>query len=217
MPRGSRARKDAADLRVGVGQEAGEHLLLAGQHAPFVAREVGPGLYPLGSFGQHRALGHHARGALAVEQLVAPDVPALVEHAPVGVDPLGCHMVRRVHGAQREVQEEGLARGTLLLVLHHADRLIGQVLAEVVALFGPARSLDVVVVADEIGGPVVGVTLQEPVVALEAEPERPGGEGSGGRALPAGGEVPLADGHRRIAGVTQEAGSVAAVLGSRAS
>ena len=206
-------RQDAADLRVGVGQEAGEDLLLAGQHAPLLAREVGPGLHPLRPLGQHGALGHHTRGKLAVEQLGAPDVPSLVEHAPVGVDPLGRHVVRGMHGAEGEVQEEGLAGRPLLLVLHHADRLIGQVLAEVVALLGPAGRLDVVVVADEIGGPMVRVPLQEPVVALEAEAERPGREGAGGRALPAGGEVPLADGHRRVAGVAQETGERGRRLG----
>ena len=45
----------AADLRIGVGQEAGEDLLLAGEHAPLVGREVGPGLHPLGTSRQHRA------------------------------------------------------------------------------------------------------------------------------------------------------------------
>ncbi len=114
---------------------------------------------------------------------------------------------------EREVQEEGLARRPLLLVLHHADGLVGQVLAQVVALLGPPGRLDVVVVADEVRGPVVGVALQEAVVALEAEAERPGVEGPGGRALPAWGEVPLADGHRRVAGVAQQPGERGGRLG----
>ena len=202
-----------ADLRVGVGQEAGEDLLLAGEHAPLLGREVGPGLDPLGPVGEHGALGHHARGDLAGEHLRPPGVPPLVEHAPVGVDPLGRHVVRGVHGAEREVQEEGLARRPLLLVLHHADGLVGQVLAQVVALLGPARRLDVVVVADQVRGPVVGVALEEPVVALEAEAERPGVERPGGRALPARREVPFADGHGRVAGVAQEAGERGGRLG----
>ena len=215
-PEALERREHAADLRIGVGQEAGEDLLLAGQHAPLLAREVGPGLHPLRPLGQHGALGHHSRGELAVEQLGAPDVPSLVEHAPVGVDPLGRHVVRGVHGAQGEVQEVGLARGTLLLVLHHADRLVGQVLAEVVALLGPAGSLDVVVVTHEIGGPVVRVPLQEPVVALEAEPSGQVEKGPAAERCQRG-EVPLADGHRRVAGVTQETGERGGRLGSRAS
>ena len=139
------------------------------------------------------------------EQLVPPGVPSLVEHAPVRVDPLGRDVVGRVHGAEGEVQEEGLAGCALLLVLDHADGLVGQVLAQVVAVLGPARRLDVVVVADQVRRPVVGVALEEAVVALEAEAERPGVEGPGGRALPARREVPLADGQGRVPGVAQQA------------
>ena len=110
-------------------------------------------------------------------------------------------------------RKNGLPGRALLLVLHHADGLVGQVLAQVVALLGPARRLDVVVVADEVRRPVVGVALQEPVVALEAEAERPGVEGPGGRALPPGCEVPLADGQGGVAGVTQQAGERGGRLG----
>ena len=66
-------------------------------------------------------------------------------------------------------KKKGLPGARLLLVLHHADGLIGQVLAQVVALLGPARRVDVVVVADEVGRPMVGVALEEAVVALEPE------------------------------------------------
>ena len=151
----------------------------------------------------------HWRG----EQLLPPGVPSLVEHAAVGVDPLGRDVVRGVHRPEREVQEEGLARRSLLLVLHHADGLIGQVLAQVVPVLGPARWLDVVVVAQQVRGPMVGVALQEAVVALEPEAERPGVEGTGGRALPARCEVPLAHGHGGVAGVAQEAGEGGGRLG----
>ena len=160
----------------------------------------------LGPRCRHRALGHHPAGHLALEDLGPPGVPPLVEDAPVGVDPLGRHVVRRVHGAEGEVQEEGLARRRLLLVLDHAHGLVGQVLAQVVALLGAARRVDGVVVADQVGRPVVGVALEEAVVPLEAEAERPGVEGPGGGPLPAGRQVPLADGQRRVPGVAQQAG-----------
>ena len=212
-PRVSERRQDAADLRVGVGEEAGEDLLLAREHPPLVGREIGPGLDPLGALGEHRAFGHHARRTLAREELLAPGVPSLVEQAAVRIHPFGRHVVRGVHGAQGEVQEERLARRPLLLVLHHADRLVGQVLTQVIALFGPAGRLDVVVVADEVRGPVVGVALQEPVVALEAEAEGPGVEGPGRRTLPTRREVPLADGHGRVPGIAQEPGERGRRLG----
>ena len=100
-----------------------------------------------------------------------------------------------------------------MLVLHHADGLVGQVLAQVIALLGPARRLDVVIVTDQVGGPVIGVALQEAVVALEPEAERPRVEGAGRRALPAGGEMPFADGHGRVARVAQQAGESGGRLG----
>ena len=210
-------RQDPADLRVGVGEETGEDLLLAAVHAPLVGRQVAPGPHPFGAWREHRALGHDAGGDLAGEQLVAPGVPALVEDAPVRVDPLGRHVVRRMHRPEGEVQEEGLAGRALLLVLDHADRLIGQVLAQVVAVLGAAGRVDVVVVAHEVRRPVVGVALEEAVVALEAEAERPGVERPGRGALPARGEVPLADGQGRVAPRRAAgAGSAAAVFGRRA-
>ena len=103
-----------------------------------------------GRGGQLGAGRHDAVRHLPGEHAVAPGVPPLIEDAAVRIDPLLRDVMRGVHGTEREVQEEGLARGALLLVLHHADGLIGQVLAQVVALVGPARRVDVVVVADEV-------------------------------------------------------------------
>ncbi len=154
---------------------------------------------------EHRALGHDAGRHLPREELVPPGVPSLVEHAPVRVDPLRGDVVGCVHRPEGEVQEERLARCAVLLVLDHADGLVGQVLAQVVPVLGPTRRLDVVVVTDQVRCPVVGVALEEAVVALEAEAERPGVEGPGGRALPARRQVPLADGQGGVPGVAQQA------------
>ena len=65
---------------------------------------------------------------------------------------------------------EGLAG---LLVADHLDRLIGQILGEVVALLRRGRRLDEVVVLDEVRIPLVGLAADEPVVALEPLAERP--------------------------------------------
>ena len=69
-------------------------------------------------------------------------------------------LVRRVHRAGREVEEERLARRGLLLVLDQADRLVGEVLGEVVAVLGRARRLDEAVVAHQLGRPLVGVAVR---------------------------------------------------------
>ena len=177
-PACSREDEDPADLRVGVGEEAGEDLLLAGVHPSLVGAEVGPGLDPARAAAVSTVpSGHDARLARWRAKTSWRQASQPLSNMPaVGVDPLGGDVVGRVHGAEGEVQEERLARRALLLVLHHADGLVGQVLAQVVPVLGSARRLDVVVVADQVRRPVVGVALQEAVVALEAHAERPGVE-----------------------------------------
>ena len=213
QPPGLEEGDQPADLRVGVGEEAGEDLLLAGVHPALVVGERRPLVDPRGPGGQHGALGHDAGGHLAGEGLLAPVVPAAVVAAAVGGDPFGGHVVGGVHGPGGEVEEEGLPRRGLLLVQDVADGGRGQVLAQVVTVLRAARRVDVVVVADQVGRPVVGVALEEAVVALEPHPERPAVEGAGGRPLPARREVPLADGQGAVAGVAQQAGEGRRALG----
>ena len=105
--------------------------------------------------------------------LLAVGVPAVVERALVLVGPLLGHVVRRVRRAGAEVQVERLVRGDLLGVGDELDRLVGQVLGQVVALLGRPRRLDLVVVVDQVGIPLARVAAEEAVVALEAAAERP--------------------------------------------
>ncbi len=167
--------------------------------------QVVPAVDPRRPLGQHGGVGNDAAGDLAGEDLLPPRVPAVVERTPVRLDPLGCDVVRRVHGAEGEVQEERLARRGLLLVEHVLHRPVGQILAQVVPVARARRRVDVVVVLDDARGPVVGVTLEEAVVPLEAEPERPAVERARRRPLEPRRQVPLADGHRAVAGVAQDA------------
>ena len=103
----------------------------------------------------------------------APRVPALVELAPVGVAPLGGHVVGSVGRAEREPHQERTLGLVASQLAHPGDRLVGEVLAQVVALVGGTGRVDVGVVADQLGRPVVGVAAEEPVVVLEALAERP--------------------------------------------
>ena len=93
----------------------------------------------------------------------------------------------------------------LLLVADVADRLVGEILGEVVAVVRCARRLDEVVVAHEVRRPLVGVAVEEAVVALEAEPERPAVERPRRAELPTRREVPLADRERAVPRVAQDA------------
>ena len=81
----------------------------------------------------------------------------------------------------------------LLGVGNEFDRLVGQVLAQVVALLGRLGRLDLVVVVDQFGVILVGITAQEAIVALEAAPQRPAVVGSSGGLLLGGQEVILAE------------------------
>src|SRR4029450_2298410 len=105
-----------------------------------------------------------------------------------------------------EVTAEPTPGRGLLLVLDDADRPVGQVLGQVVALGRRARGVDEAVSGHQVGRPLVGVAAEEPVDPLEAEPQRPAVERARGALLPAGREVPLADGERAVARVAQDAG-----------
>ena len=110
---------------------------------------------------------------LAREHLLAVGVPAVVELPLVAVGPLLGHVVRGVRGAGAEVQEERLVRRDLLGVGDERDRLVDQVLGQVIALLRGARRLDLMVVVDQLRIPLAGVATEEAVEALEATPQRP--------------------------------------------
>ena len=189
---------------VGVAQEPGKHLHLAGKEVALVGGQRIPGLHPARAICQRRAGGHHAELELTGERLVAPRFPPRVEAPAVAVGPLRRRLVRRVGSARREVQEERLAWRSLLLVLDVPDGAVGEVLGEVVAVGGSARRIDEVVVAHELGGPLVGIAGEEAVVALEPEAEGPALERTRRTLLPARGQVPLPDCERVVTGVAQD-------------
>src|SRR4029077_6157026 len=82
--------------------------------------------------GQLRVLRDDAELLLIGESLLAPRLVALVEAALELVDPLLWRVVGGVAGAGRVVQEERLLRSDRLGVLDELERLVGDVLGEVV-------------------------------------------------------------------------------------
>jgi hypothetical protein len=72
-------------------------------------------------------------------------------------------MVRGMRGAGAKMQVERLIRGDLLGVGDELDRLVRQVLGQVIALLRGARRLDLVIVINQLREPLAGVTAQEPV------------------------------------------------------
>ena len=59
------------------------------------------------------------------------------------------------------------------MVLDHLNRLIGEVLREVIALFRCGRRLDESVVFGEVRIPLVGFSAQESVESIESHPQGP--------------------------------------------
>ncbi len=93
-------------------------------------------------------------------------------------------MVRGVVRAGAEPHEPRLRRIAGLLIANHRDRLVGEVLGEVVALLRAVRLVDEPVVLDEVRIPVVGLAAEEAVEAIETFLERPLlAAGAGGNVL----------------------------------
>ena len=197
-----------ADVMVGVGQESGEDLHHPGVEPLSVRVDVDPRLDPVGARREHGLGRHDAQLLLAGERLLAPHVPPGVETPGESVDPLGRRLVRRMRRTGGVPEQVGAVRVVEAQITEAGDGLVGQVGVEVVALLGGRRRLDMVLVAHQVRGPLVGLAVEEAVVALEPETGRPGVERAVG-PLVAGGEVPLADGRRRVAPIEQNLGECA--------
>jgi hypothetical protein len=104
-----------------------------------------------------------------------------VELPGVPVRPLLGHMMRSVHRSGAEMQVERLMRGDLLGIGDELDRLVHQVLGQVIPLLRRARRLDLVIVINQLRGPLAGVTAEEPA---NCSNPRPSGQRSNGPSVP---------------------------------
>ena len=142
---------------------------------------------------------NQAAGALARERLLTPHVPARVEAAPGTVAPLLRRLVRRVARAGTEVCEEGLVGIDVAQITDERDRMVDEILGEVVAVGnGPGR-VDEVVVVHEGGRVLVRLAGEEAVEPFESASQRPAVPWCREVALVVGREVPLPDGPGRVA------------------
>ena len=111
--------------------------------------------------------------------------------------------------AGREVTEERLLVVDRAQVGEELDRAVGEIRAEVVAVFVGSRREHRVVVVIQRGRELVGLAAVEPVPAVEAAAERPARARRGHVHLVVGREVPLADGVARVAVRAQDLGEEA--------
>src|SRR5829696_4522675 len=93
----------------------------------------------------------------------------------------------------REIHEEGLVGGYLLGVGDERDRVVSEVLGQVVSLFGSLWWLRPMVVMRQVRVVLVGVPAHEAIEPFEAATQRPPVVRAGRRRLVRGGEVPFPD------------------------
>ena len=203
----------ASDLIVGVVQERSKRLLEAGGEPSLVVGQIVPRLDAGVAGGQDGVGRDDALVDLTLEPTLAHHVPALVEASPVLGQVFGWGLVGGVGGPEGQVGEEGAVGADRGRVRDHPQELVDQVLAQVVAVRGATRGFDVVVVAHQVGVELVGFTLEEPVEPVEAPSQRPLIEGSGGRSLFHGGQMPLAGAEGGVAGLTQDFGHGGGMVG----
>ena len=204
----------AADLVVVVGGVGGEDLDLADEELLRLRAELVPRLQDvIGPGCQLRILGDHAEPLLVLEDALAQLVVAVVEevHRVDLVHPFLGRVVRRVRGAGRVLDEDGLGRFRLVDPRHVVDGVVGHAGDEVPARLALER-IDLRRVAEQVRLPLVGVAADEAVEILEAHAgrplvERPDLAGGEGRRV-----VVLAEPRRRVAVVEQDAADGGLVL-----
>ncbi len=211
-PMSSMRLDQPADLVVGVLAEAGEDFHLAGEEFLLVGGELVPVLDRLGLGGELGAGRNDAELDLAGQRLLAQLVPALVELALVLGDPFLRHVMRRVRGAGREVDEERLVRRQRFLRLDPLDGLVGHVGHEVVVRvlrqFDPAHS-----VVDQ-RRPLVRFAADEAVELVEARAGRPAVGRAGGADFPGRRLVVLAERGGAVAVEPQHLGRIGHAVGT---
>ncbi len=141
---------------------------------------------------------------LAREPLLARRVPSGIESPAILFEIAAGRLMRRMGSAERQIQEERTLGDQRGRVADIANRTIDDVLGDVVAVRRTARRIDKVIVAGELGGELIGLALQEPVVSIEASLERPVLIRSGGGAFRHRREMPLAGGECGVAAVAQD-------------
>ena len=201
---------EATDLVVGVLQHGGECLLQAAGEPLLLLGQLIPRRHArvarcLGGAGRH-----DAQLQLVLVPALAQHVVALVELATPALQVVvGC-LVGRVHGAEREVEEERPIRSHGHEVADPTRALVDEVFADVIADVATGGRavwrVDVVVVVGELGVELIGLTLEETVEAVEALLQRPVVMRAGGGCFLHRREVPLAGGIRGVAVAAQQFG-----------
>ncbi len=153
--------------------EPGRDLHQAALERLLTLGNVIPGLHAFVPRGELRLLRNPSHRLGPVERPFPIGVPAVVELAGVLVRPLLRHMVGAVQTAAGPVHEERLVGLERLVPVQPPDRVVREVLAEVVPLLRGLRRQHTGGVPDQVRLVLRRLAGQEAVEVLEAQPCRP--------------------------------------------
>ena len=206
LVRGLQVIDQPADLRVGVIEEGGERFLQRDGEALRVLRHVVPGIDARIAGSQLGPVGDDAELLLTRVDLLAHLVPAGVESSAVLVEIGLRRLMRRMGRARREVEEKRLPGINRLVIAQEANRVVGQVLGQVIAILRRLGRRDEMIVVGQLGVELIGLAAEEAVVAVEAALQRPLVERTGLRGFLHWREMPLAQREGRVVLVAQHFG-----------
>ena len=186
-------------MEIGVLEETGVDLHLALQHGLQLVVHLVPRRDLLRPRCQLCVRGHDATLLLTLEHRLSQGIPAVGELPLVLVRPLQRHMMRRVRRTRREIDKERLLRRQRLLRPDPPDRLVSQILGQVVALLRRLLRLHRRRAVIERRVVLVVLAADEPVELLEpTSARRPGVKRPYRGGLPRRHLVTLAELGRRI-------------------
>ena len=183
---------DPPDLDIAVFGEPGGHLHQAALKRPLVLGDVIPRRHPVVTFSELTVLRNPALLLGPLKHPLPVRIPAVVELPGVPVGPLLHDVVRAVQTAAGPVHEERLIGLQRLMGAQPVDRVVGQILRQVIALLGGLRRRHDRGVAHQMGLVLGGLPREKPVEILEPQPGRPVFERAGRRGLLGRGVMPLA-------------------------
>ncbi len=193
LSHGAQSIDQPADLVIRVIQKSRERFLQATRQQLVRFRHVVPCRNAGVARSELGAPGNDTELELALIPAFTYHIPALVIAPSILLEVRGRGLMRGMGRTKGDVGEERTVGTDALAVVDHLQQLIDEVLGDVVAVVGARGRINVAVVSNQFGVELVGFSLQETVVAVEAPGERPLIERAGSRDVLGGGQMPLAD------------------------
>src|SRR5271166_6453252 len=150
-----------------------------------------------------RVFGHDSELLLPSEPFLARRIPAGIEPSAILLEIGSWRLMRRMSRAEGQVKKERPLGHQRLGVANETDRAIDDIFRHVIALGDRAGGIDEVIVGGQLGIELIGFSLQEAVVTIEAALQRPIVQRSRRGAFRHWRQMPLSGGKRRVTVVAQ--------------